>query len=77
MPKVKQVVIAGVDTHKDTHVAAVIDEKGRLLGTASFATTDKGLGELSDWMASFGEILKVGVEGTCAYGAGLSPPPSR
>ncbi len=72
MPSEAQVVIGGVDTHKETHVAAVIDERGRLLGTASFATTHKGLGELSAWMASFGEILKVGVEGTGAYGAGLS-----
>ncbi len=31
------VVIGGVDTHKDLHVAAVLDSAGRLLGTASFA----------------------------------------
>lgn len=35
-------VIGGVDTHKDVHVAAVIDELGRLLDTASFATTMSG-----------------------------------
>ena len=26
-------VIGGVDTHKDVHVAAALDELGRLLGT--------------------------------------------
>src|SRR6266568_5575951 len=30
-------VIGGVDTHKDVHVAAVLDELGRLLDTATFA----------------------------------------
>jgi hypothetical protein len=29
-------VIGGVDTHKDVHVAAVLDEHGRLLDTAAF-----------------------------------------
>ena len=39
-------VIGGVDTHKDVHVAAVLDELGRLLDTASFATTTVGLSRL-------------------------------
>ena len=29
-------VYGGVDTHKDVHVAAAVDQAGRLLGTASF-----------------------------------------
>jgi transposase len=29
-------VVAGVDTHKDVHVAVVLDQVGRLLDTASF-----------------------------------------
>ncbi len=72
MPKVEPVVIGGVDTHKDVHVAAVIDERGRLLGTSSFASSGKGSKELLTWMASLGRLSKVGVEGTGAYGAGLS-----
>jgi transposase len=36
MPSEAQVVIGGVDTHKDVHVAAVIDERGKILDTASF-----------------------------------------
>ena len=31
-------VFAGVDTHKDVHVAAVVDATGTMLGTGSFAT---------------------------------------
>jgi hypothetical protein len=32
-------VIAGVDTHLDVHVAAVVDEVGRTLGTREFRPT--------------------------------------
>ncbi len=72
MPSEQRVVIGGVDTHKDVHVAAIIDERGKILDTASFAATAKGYRELLGWMRSFGELAKVGVEGTGAYGAGLA-----
>ncbi len=39
-------VIAGVDTHGDVHVAGVLDPMGRLLTTASFASTAAGNREL-------------------------------
>lgn len=35
----KTVVVGGVDTHKDVHVAAVLSDTGVLLGTAEFPTT--------------------------------------
>jgi len=65
-------VVGGVDTHKDVHVAAVLDELGRLLGTASFATTTSGYRALYRWLCRHGEVLAVGVEGTGSWGAGLS-----
>lgn len=66
------VVIGGVDTHKDTHVAAVIDGVGRLLDTESFGTTAGEYARLGVWMRSFGVLERVGVEGTGSYGAGLA-----
>jgi hypothetical protein len=39
---VSRVVVGGVDTHKDLHVAAVVDERDQVLGTQSFATTRQG-----------------------------------
>ncbi len=66
------VVIGGVDTHKDTHVAAVIDRVGRLLDTRSFGITAGEYARLSVWMRSFGSLERVGVEGTGSYGAGLA-----
>jgi transposase len=65
-------VTGGVDTHKDAHVAVVIDEVGRVLGTESFPADAKGYAALLTWMASRGVLVKVGVEGTGSYGAGLA-----
>jgi transposase len=65
-------VIGGVDTHKDNHVAAVIDDTGRILGSESFPNHTKGFRRLRVWMSSFGVIDRVGIEGTGSYGAGLS-----
>src|SRR3954462_7134927 len=65
-------VTGGVDTHLDTHVAAAVDGTGGVLGVESFATTPAGFVALTDWLASFGTVARVGVEGTGAYGAGLA-----
>lgn len=55
-------VVGGVDTHKDLHVAAVVDEQDRLLETRSFATTRQGYRQMLAWMCSFGDLQRVGVE---------------
>jgi transposase len=65
-------VVAGVDPHKDLHVAVVLDELGRLLDTASFPATARGYRGLTGWVTGFGGVLAVGVEGTGSWGAGLS-----
>ena len=63
-------VFGGVDTHKDTHVAAAVDAVGRLLGTAEFAADSRGYDQLAGWLQSWGAVGRVGVEGTGSYGAG-------
>jgi transposase len=65
-------VTGGVDTHGDVHVAAALDPVGGLIGTESFAATPAGYRALLDWLAGFGEVGKVGIEGTGTYGAGLA-----
>ena len=67
----RSVIVGGVDTHKDLHVAAVVDDYDRLLGTASFPTTRHGYKTMLAWMRSFGNVSRVGVECTGTYGAGL------
>jgi transposase len=64
-------VIGGVDTHKDLHVAAVVDEHDRVIQTRSFAATRQGYRQMLAWMRSFGDLQRVGVESTGSYGAGL------
>jgi transposase len=64
-------VTVGVDTHTDVHVAAVLDEAGRLLETAIVPATTRGYARLATWAESFGTVDKVGMEGTGSFGAGL------
>lgn len=65
-------VFGGVDTHKNVHVAAVIDDAGNVLGVRSFPTTGDGNRELTAWLAGLGDLVRVGIEGTGSYGAGLT-----
>ncbi len=53
-------------------MAAVLDEIGGLLGTESFPADPDGYAELLTWLKSFGDVGKVGVEGTGSYGAGIA-----
>jgi hypothetical protein len=65
-------VVIGVDTHKLTHHAAVLDAAtGKMLADEEFAATSTGYRRLLSWAKSFGELIKAGVEGTGSYGAGL------
>jgi transposase len=64
-------VVGGVDTHKDLHVAAVVDEFDRVLESGCFATTRHGYKQMLTWMRSFGQLRRIGIEATGTYGAGL------
>ncbi len=64
-------VTGGVDTHLDVHVAAVVTAVGGVLGTEQFPTTAAGYQQLLAWMRGFGELARVGVEGTGTYGVSL------
>lgn len=65
-------VTAGVDTHGETHHAAIIDPLGRYLADAEFDATGSGYQQLLAWLNSHGTITAIGVEGTGAYGAELA-----
>ena len=66
-----QVIVGGVDTHKDLHFAAVVDSYDRVLASSSFPTTRQGYKSMLNWMQSFGAVKCIGVECTGTYGAGL------
>ena len=70
---VSRPVVGGVDTHKDLHVAAVVDEHDHVLGTRCFATTRQGYRQMLAWMRSFGQVhasalsrLAAMAPGSCA-----------
>jgi transposase len=65
-------VIGGVDTHKRTHYAAVIDDNGRRQGHREFAADSAGYAALLAWMRSHGRIVAIGVESTGSFGATLT-----
>jgi transposase len=63
-------IVGGVDTHKDLHVAAVVDELDRVLVSQCFATIRRGYKQMLTWMRAFGSLQRIGVEATGTYGAG-------
>jgi transposase len=65
-------VTGGVDTHLDTNMAVALDGVGGQLGMREFPTTAAGYRALHRWLESFGTVVRVGVEGTGSYGAGLA-----
>jgi transposase len=65
-------VTVGVDTHKDLHVAAAVDQLGRRLATTTAQATSAGYAWLLAWACALGEVTAWGVEGTGSYGAGLA-----
>ncbi|GAA3635465.1 IS110 family RNA-guided transposase [Microlunatus ginsengisoli] len=67
-----RVVIGGVDTHGQTHHAAVIDGVGRQLGDREFPANPAGYRALAAWLSGHGTLQTIGVEGTGTYGAGLA-----
>jgi transposase len=65
-------VIGGVDTHKNTHYAAAVDDHGRLLGHREFPANDRGYADLLTWIQEHGQVVAIGVESTGSFGATLT-----
>lgn len=71
-PVQARIVVAGVDTHADTHNVTVLDIQGRWLANQEFPTTSAGYADLLAFVAGFGVIDRLGIELTGSYGAGLT-----
>ena len=72
MPCLEGEVILGVDTHRDSHAAALVDLLGRLVSIETFPATRRGARALIKWAQQHGTIQCAGVEGTGSYGASLA-----
>ena len=58
-------VVAGADTHSQTHHVAVLDATtGQLLGDRQFPATTAGYRAILAFAATQGQLLRFGVEGT-------------
>jgi len=64
-------IVGGVDTPKDLHVAAAVDGQDQVPGTATFSATRHGYITMLAWMLSFGEVTRIGIECSGTYGTGL------
>jgi hypothetical protein len=64
-------IAIGIDTHKDFHLAAAKDARGRDLGHARFDASAAGYAELIEWARAHGEVAGFAIEGAGSYGAGL------
>jgi hypothetical protein len=66
-------VAVGVDTHKESHYAVMLDQLGQLLGEGSFPATAAGYEALQHWAERLTESseLVFGIEGAGSWGAGL------
>jgi transposase len=66
--------VIGVDTHRDTHSAAVLRPTGAMVATTVIDTTGSGYQALLDFVLAHapGPRLLWAVEGTRSYGIGLA-----
>jgi transposase len=71
-PATGRMLTIGVDSHKDAHVAAAVDQLGRILATTSIPTTPQGFVQLERWASRLGQIDRFGIEGTGSFAAGLT-----
>jgi predicted NBD/HSP70 family sugar kinase len=71
-------VVVGVDTHQQTHHAAILAGTGKLIATREFPASPAGYEQLWAWacehagVAGTAGVVTVGVESTGSYGAGLA-----
>ncbi|WP_233201668.1 IS110 family transposase [Cryobacterium sp. Y11] len=65
-------VIAGIDTHADTHHVAIITNYGKHLADKKFLAVGSGYREIAEYITRYGPVIAVGVEGTGSYGAELT-----
>lgn len=68
----RQRIFGGVDTHGQTHTAAVVTDAGAMLAARQFPADAAGYRQLTSWLTGHGQLVKIGVEGTGSYGAGLT-----
>jgi transposase len=60
--------VVGIDPHKRTLTATVIDARAGVLASAHFRVSGEGHRELEAWARQFGQIARWGIEGAASWG---------
>ena len=61
--------VAGIDSHKATLAACLVDDVGQAVAERTFSNDPVGFEQLLGWLGEHGEISRVGLEGSAGYGA--------
>jgi transposase len=66
--------VVGIDTHRDTHTAHLVNPIGGTLGELTFSNNTAGFKQLLTWIGELqpGPRLVLAVEGTRSYGIALA-----
>ena len=70
-------VVLGVDTHADAHVAVALDGLGRRLGHTTVPSTEAGYAALVAWAEEFGALDCAGGRRQRQFRRGTSPLPAH
>ncbi|MGH2465253.1 MAG: IS110 family transposase [Candidatus Limnocylindrales bacterium] len=62
----------GIDTHKDSLAACLIDERGGLIDEQTFPNTPAGHRALLGWATKLAPEARIGVEGSASFGAPIA-----
>ena len=62
----------GIDTHKSSLAACVVDERGAAIGEAGFVNDPAGHRALAAWCRRHAAGARIGVEGSASFGAPLA-----
>ena len=60
--------VVGIDPHKRTLTATVLDPRGGVVASEHFRVSGEGHRELEVWARQFGSIARWGVEGSASWG---------
>jgi hypothetical protein len=60
--------VVGVDPHKRTLTATIVDPRGGIVASEHFRVSGDGHRALEAWARQFGQIARIGIEGASAWG---------
>lgn len=62
-------MVVGIDVHKQSHTAALLDERGALIDTRTIDNSTAGAEQLRAWLTEHGaEAAVIGIENAAGYG---------